>query len=138
MKSLLALFALGLAAVTHAATFTVTNLNDSGAGSLRDAVAQANLNAGADTIDFAVTGTITLTSGLIRIESGPLTIVGPGAANLTIDGNLNSRIFAVIDGPSVPACPALTGPADYAVSISGLTLRNGSRNVVDSAGAARS
>lgn len=136
VKTLVAALSLSIATAAGAATYTVTNTNDSGAGSLRDAVAQANLNPGADTINFAVTGTITLTSGLIRIESGPLTITGPGAANLTIDGNLNSRIFAVIDGPTTPACPALTGPADYAVAISGLTLRNASRNVVDSSGGA--
>ena len=36
-----------------AATFTVTTLGDAGAGTLRDAIAQANANAGADTITFA-------------------------------------------------------------------------------------
>lgn len=35
------------------ATFTVTNANDSGAGSLRAAVAAANASAGADVIAFA-------------------------------------------------------------------------------------
>jgi hypothetical protein len=34
------------------ATFTVTNTNDSGAGSLRQAVLDANAAAGADTIVF--------------------------------------------------------------------------------------
>jgi len=37
----------------HAATLTVTNLNDSGAGSLRQAVIDANAAAGADAITFA-------------------------------------------------------------------------------------
>ena len=39
-----------------AATFQVTNTNDSGSGSFRQAVADANLAPGADTISFAVTG----------------------------------------------------------------------------------
>ena len=39
-----------------AATFTVINTNDSGAGSLRQAVIDANANAGADTIDFNIPG----------------------------------------------------------------------------------
>ena len=43
-------------------TFTVTNLDDSGAGSLRQAIEDANANADADTITFqaGLTGTITV------------------------------------------------------------------------------
>src|SRR4051812_43367732 len=48
------------------ATFTVTNVDDSGTGSLRDAIAQANAASGLDTIAFDVPGagahTITPTS----------------------------------------------------------------------------
>ena len=96
----MALFALPLVAA-HAATFTVTNTNDSGAGSLRQAVLDANTAAGPDTITFSVTGTIVLTTGQIRIE-GPLTIVGPGAANLAIS---DIRVFGNGTGPR-PATPA--------------------------------
>ncbi|MEG4630803.1 SdrD B-like domain-containing protein [Microcoleus sp. AR_TQ3_B6] len=38
------------------ATFTVTNINDAGPGSLRDAINQANTVAGADIINFAIPG----------------------------------------------------------------------------------
>ena len=38
-------------------TFTVTNANDSGSGSLRQAITDANNNAGADMIDFNISGT---------------------------------------------------------------------------------
>ena len=47
--------------LVHAATFTVTNTNDSGSGTLRQAILDANANAGvADTINFdsGVTGAI--------------------------------------------------------------------------------
>src|SRR5688572_9534108 len=116
-----------------AATFTVTNLGNSGAGSLRDAVAQANATPEADTIAFAVTGTIVLTTGSLQITA-PLTITGPGAANLTIDGNANNRIFTVSE--VAPAdCPSPTTPSDYLVSISGLTLRNAHRNTDNTGGA---
>jgi hypothetical protein len=57
-------FAISLPA--HANTITVTNTNDSGPGSLRQALAGAN---DLDTINFAVTGTIALTSGGLMIAS---------------------------------------------------------------------
>jgi len=133
MRLATALFTLATMSAAHAATFTVTNLNDSGPGSLRDAIAQANAAAGADTITFSVTGTITLTSGSLQIDAGPLTIAGPGAASLIIDGNANSRIFTIYE-PSPPACPALSGPVDYLITLSGMTVRNGRRNLDSSAG----
>src|SRR5215469_7196140 len=62
-----------------ASTITVTNTNDSGPGSLRQALADAN---NGDTINFAVTGTIGLTSGELLVTRS-ITISGPGAENLT-------------------------------------------------------
>ena len=120
----------------HGATFTVSNLNDSGPGSLRQAVIDANAAAGADTITFDAggTGIITLTSGGIQILDA-LTIQGPGSSALIIDGNANNRIFSIVE-TSPPACPALTAPTDLPVSISGMTLRNAQRNVANSAGGA--
>ncbi len=51
-------------------TYTVTNTNDSGAGSLRQAIIDANANPGDDTIIFLNgLGTITLTSGELLINS---------------------------------------------------------------------
>ena len=56
-----------MAMQAQAATITVINTNDSGPGSLRQALVDAN---DGDTIDFAVTGTIGLTSGeLLVIKS---------------------------------------------------------------------
>ena len=116
---------------THAMTFTVTTTADSGAGSLRDAIAQANALPGADIVNFAVTGTILLTTGQIQI-SDALSIVGPGAGGLTIDANANSRIFSIF--VTDPACPALDG-TNYLVSISGLRLTNAHRTTGNTAGA---
>src|SRR5512143_1596746 len=82
---------LGTIQPAQAATNHVTNLNDSGPGSLRQAIADAPPGG---TIDFAVTGTITLTSGQLVITNN-LTINGPGRTNLTISGNHTSRVLLV-------------------------------------------
>ena len=88
MKSIVPLAFAALCAVpaAHAATFTVTSLADSGAGSLRAAITAANAAAGADTIVFqpGLNGTITLSSGELLI-SDSLIIAGPGASRITID-----------------------------------------------------
>jgi CSLREA domain-containing protein len=79
-----------------ATTRTVTNLNDSGAGSLRQAIADS---AAGDTINFSVTGTITLTSASLSVNHN-LTIHGPGADNLNITRQSTSafRIFYFDNG----------------------------------------
>jgi predicted outer membrane repeat protein len=83
----------------RAATFTVTNSNNSGAGSLRQAITDANVTAAADTIvfntagHFSVARTITLTSQLI--VSNPVTINAPAAANqrVTLSGGGSTRVM---------------------------------------------
>src|ERR1700746_1261676 len=67
-------------------TITVTNTNDSGPGSLRQALADVN---DGDTINFAVTGTIGLTTGELLVDKS-ITISGPGAASLAVNGNAKS------------------------------------------------
>ena len=73
-----------------AATFTVTNTSDTGAGSLRQAITDANTAAGADTIAFAIPGaglhTITL-AGSFPAVTGSVTIDGytqPGSSANTL------------------------------------------------------
>jgi predicted outer membrane repeat protein len=100
-----------------AATITVTNTNDSGPGSLRQALANAN---NGDRINFAVTGTITLTSGGLAVTKN-VTISGPGANQLAIDGNQALFAFGVF--------PQRT------VSISGLSIRNAQVGVYNNRGA---
>ena len=92
----------------QASTITVTNTNDSGPGSLRQAL--TNVNDG-DVVNFAVSGTIALTNGELLVDKS-VTISGPGAATLAVDGNFTTRVFHIGPGKTV--------------SISGLTVTNGS------------
>jgi O-glycosyl hydrolase len=78
--------------VTSATSVDVTagvfNLNDSGAGSLRQAILNANAAGGAQTITLAanLAGTISLATALPAV-TGSLTIIEPGAGKLTVTGS---------------------------------------------------
>jgi hypothetical protein len=87
---------------TVPSTFTVRTLADSGPGSLRAAVADANANPGADLIRFAggARGTIALTSGELGITDD-LRIDGPGAGKLAVSGSDTSRVFNIAAGAEV-------------------------------------
>ena len=107
--ALLAILLAFAPSVTRAASLTVTSTADSGAGSLRQAIADA---ASGDTITFNLSGcpcTITLASQLVIDKS--LTITGPGASTLTISGNNAVRAFQVSAGGNL--------------NLSGVTIANG-------------
>src|SRR6266850_6856061 len=98
---------------TQPATIIVTNTNDSGPGSLRQALANAQ---DGDTIQFdpSLNGqTVNLTSGELVINKN-ITIAGPGGDLLTVSRSSSNlfRIFHVMPG--------------RAVTIEGLTIQNGS------------
>jgi hypothetical protein len=78
---------------------TVTNLNDAGAGSLRQAIIDTPWGG---TVDFqaGLSGTITLTTGE-RAVNESLTIDGPGAGIITVSGNDQSRVFDLSGRDSV-------------------------------------
>jgi parallel beta-helix repeat protein len=69
----------------------VTNTNNSGAGSLRDAVAIA-CAGNTITVNLPPNSTTTLTTGSITIDKN-LTITGSGAVNYGVSGNDASRVF---------------------------------------------
>jgi hypothetical protein len=132
----LALTALAAGSLS-AATFTVTNTNDSGAGSLRQAITDANAAAGLDTIAFNVSGagcdgggvcTITPASQLPNVSS-PVLIDGytqPGAQpNTNAEGALNTVLKIVLSGATIQATGlGFTTGAD-ASTVRGLVLNGG-------------
>ncbi|NJL84800.1 MAG: hypothetical protein HC886_00565 [Leptolyngbyaceae cyanobacterium SM1_1_3] len=77
------------------ATFTVSNLQDTGAGSLRQAILDANTLLGADSISFdpGISGLIDLSGGELLI-SDRLIIEGPGASLLTLDAPISNSTIA--------------------------------------------
>jgi len=103
----------------YANTFQVTNTNDSGAGSLRQAISDANANPGADEIivDDVLTGTIVLTTSQLAISS-PMTIQGPGAEQLAISGNDTFRVF-YIDTPESVDISGLSIVSGNSISVGG-------------------
>ncbi|MBE9505585.1 MAG: right-handed parallel beta-helix repeat-containing protein [Chloroflexi bacterium] len=90
----------------------VTNLNDSGPGSLRQAILDANADPDHNEVVFDVTGTITLTTGELLVNQN-LTISGPGVCVLTVSGDCTSRVFRMGDSTAVH------------VSLSGLLVQSG-------------
>jgi hypothetical protein len=97
---------------------TVTSLNDSGMGSLRQAIMD---EPSGGTVDFqaGLTGTIELTSGELMIAKD-LIITGPGADVITVSGLRRSRLFNIA--------------ATFTLSVSGLTLARGQVTFVNGGG----
>src|SRR5262245_2684429 len=124
------LFAFGFALFdlsTTAATITVTSTNDAGAGTLRQAMLDANATAAADTIAFNIPGAgehaIYLISALPTITNA-LTIDGftqPGSQSNTLASGNNS----ILDVSVYVANQGLGGfyATTNSITIRGLAIR---------------
>jgi hypothetical protein len=118
-------------------TLTVTNTNDSGAGSLRQAILDANAAGGADTIAFNIVGsgvqTIAPASALPKITDG-VTIDGytqPGASPNTNapDQGTNAVLLIEIDGTNTgtgsEAAVLFFAPGSGGSAVRGLVINRG-------------
>lgn len=98
-----------------------------GVTTLREAIEQANatpnLNITFDPTVFATPQTIALTGELLITET--VTISGPGADLLSIDGAGNGRVFRLDDGDTM---------VDKLVTMEDLTIRGGVTSGADGAG----
>jgi predicted outer membrane repeat protein len=124
--------------------FTVNVTTDSltslwGQMSLRRAITAVNAdpgstNAAPDTIRFApgLAGPISLTNGELNLQR-PVVITGPGAANLTIDAQGQSRVFDVsaiginvtFDGLTITRGDTSLNPANLGTGGGGIENRGG-------------
>ena len=91
-------------------TYTVTNLNAAGVGSLAEAISTSESNPGADVIVFdpTLTGTITLSSAFDLTQD----LVIDGGGRITLDGDGSVRHFNL-------------QPNSQTITLRGLTLANG-------------
>jgi hypothetical protein len=140
----------GAAIPAWGSTLTVTNTGDSGSGSLRQAITDANNMAGDDTIIFGpgVEGEIKVRSALPELSS--IRIEGPGANKLTVQPyrdlqgtNTEVRLFAVrpeattfIDGLTIDGGRAPGGDGGGVYNPGTLEITNStiSGNVADGSG----
>lgn len=92
--------------IARGASFTVTNTNDSGSGSLRQAILDANTSLGTDTITFDIPGT------------GPHTIAPLSALPAITDP-------VIIDGCSQPGSNCTQWPPTLNIEIDGGLITSG-------------
>ena len=137
MRRLVALLLAFSASMAAAATFTVTNTADSGAGSLRQAILDANANAGLDTIAFNVSGagcdgsgvcTIT-TASVLPIILSPVVIDGytqPGSSpNTNAQGALNTVLKVVLSGANLGQPAIMISGTGAGSTVRGLVINGG-------------
>lgn len=122
-----------------ATSFTVSNTSDAGAGSLRQAITDANMAGGTNTIAFAIPGagphTITLASQLPAI-GGTLTIDGysqPGSVkntNAPDQGGLNTVLAIEVSGGGTVAPGFYTAGGVVTLTVQGLTMNHFSGDAI--------
>src|SRR5688500_5294377 len=125
----------------RAATFTVTTTADGGAGSLRQAIIDANANAGPDVIEFNIAPagekTITLAnaSGALPAITDPVTIDGttqPGFASKPVDQVSGASVLTAVDGLRIMTTNCLVrGLVIDRFRSDGIEINGGGNNVIE-------
>jgi len=130
-----ALLILSGTAALSANTYTVTNTSDTGAGSLRQAITDANTNPGADAIHFNIPGsdpncdsggvcTITVSATGLPLITDALTIDGytqPGAAVNTSATGTNAALKIILAGTNTASGSGI-GLGANSITIRGLVI----------------
>jgi hypothetical protein len=143
VRRFLAVSILGLAGSSLlASTFTVTNTADSGPGSLRQAILDANASPGLDTIAFNIPGsgvhTITPATSLDSVTS-PVLIDGytqPGASPNTDPLATNAVILIELDGTTTISTGIdILGAGAAGSTVQGLAINRFQQGIVVRGGA---
>ena len=113
-------------------TFTVTNLHNTGSGSLRQAIVESNAQAGANTIDFDVAGTIRIGGTSLPAITNTVTIDGtsaPGFAGTPVvtvnfQGTRGLKFAAGSDGSILESLALVkAGNAGVTINASDVTVQ---------------
>src|SRR5438105_3472076 len=114
--------------IANAATFSVTSIADSGVGTLRQAITDANNNAGADTITFNISG-----AGVHTIT--PATFLPFITDQVVIDGSTQPGFAGL---PLIEISGATAGNNGFSIqsggagsTIRGLAINNGWTTAID-------
>ena len=103
----------------------VTNTDNGGPGSLRQAILDANSTPGQDEIRITAAGTVTLTSNLPTVTNDGVSIVGPGSGSFTVDGQdsfSTIRIDVVTSGTVSLSGLTVTGALGSGVYVGSTTV----------------
>src|SRR5437868_11498815 len=125
----LAMLVLALSSGALADTFTVTNINDTGTGSLRQAITDANNHSGLDTIAFDIPGTgvhtITPATALPNITDAVIIdgYTQPGASANTLAVGDNAQLRIQLDGTTTAGNGLAFGPPGGS-TVRGLIINN--------------
>ncbi|MEM7248942.1 MAG: hypothetical protein AAF533_26680 [Acidobacteriota bacterium] len=107
------LLAIGVATLADAASYSITSLDDSGPGTLREALSQANAAPGPHVIDFAVPGVVELQSALPDL-----------LVSLTLNGHVEGTTLRRV-GPDQHPVLHLPDMSSREVVLRDLTLTGG-------------
>ncbi|HYB96381.1 MAG TPA: Ig-like domain-containing protein, partial [Vicinamibacterales bacterium] len=101
---------------------TVTNTNDSGAGSLRAAITNANNQPGSQTITFAIPGVLPTTPAVINLTSPLPIITGPVVIDAASQQGYDGTPVIELDGQNAIANGFETAPDVALVTIQGFMI----------------
>ncbi|MCP4981274.1 MAG: DUF4347 domain-containing protein, partial [Gammaproteobacteria bacterium] len=116
------------------AIYTVTNTDNSGIGSLRQAIINANINSGSDNIDFDISAALVDGAHTISLTTPLDDIIETVTIDGTTDSDFTDKPIIVLDGSGAGASVnglTLTGTASGDSTIRGLVIHSFSSDGIE-------